>query len=224
VGIVNTPLFTARKRAFVERLEREAAAGRVDADILPLLRRLNELGWAYTTSSCSGRILVAEAPTLVAFTKGRGFRQIAKWHHAVSTSDVINALSSVRGIAWLLVRGAIIHVAVSSPRRAAELLRIARDAGFKHSGILSVRRDGIIVEINSDDRLDIPLSLIPRDHIGQAVKLANAVLLGAKLRLALFSAYVEEAYFGARGLVDAARAAIREYVGSLFEQSAAHGD
>jgi len=210
--VVDKAAFRARKRAFLERLIRETEQGRVDGDIQPLLTKLNQLEWAYTTSSCSGRILVAETPSIAAYTKGKGFKQLAKWHHAVNPSDVEKAAALARGVPWLMVRGAIIHVAVDSARRARELLGIARAAGFKHSGVLTVRRDGIIVEINSDDRLDAPIT---GADIAKLVEAANAVLLAAKLRLALLAAYIEERYFGERGLVNAVKTAAKTYINRL---------
>ncbi len=194
--IVDPEVFAARKRAFLDRLEREASQGRVDEDIYPLLRRLNELPWLYTTSSCSGRILLASVRT-PSYSKGKGFVPIAKWHRAVTAEEVHRAVEP-HGDVWMLVRGGILHVAVSSARRAYELISLAHKTGHKHSGIIAVNRAGIIVEILGEERLDIPLKLGGREvaDLEAATAAANNVLLLAKARLAFLAGMIEAKYLG----------------------------
>lgn len=215
--IVDRRAFESRKKALVERLEREAAQGRVDEDIYPFLRKLNQLPWLYTTSSCSGRILLASVRT-PSYSKGRGFEAVAKWHHAVSAEEAANALEGHDDV-WMLVRGAILHIAVNSARRAYELISLARETGHKHSGILAINRAGIIVEILGEERLDMPLkiggSLVA--DVEAAVESANRVLLLAKARLAWLMARLEAEYFGGPAPSDdEIRKGLRRLAGCLW--------
>jgi len=194
--VVDAAVFEARKRAFVERLEREALQGRVDEDILPLLRLLNTHPRIYTTSSCSGRIMVAET-VRPSFSKGRGFRPVAKWHHPVPPDLVREAVSNV-DYAWLMVRGAILHVAAADAKTAYKLVEIGRETGHKHSGIIAMNKAGIFVEILGEERLDIPIKRgSPIADIDAAVDLANKALILAKLRLYWLAARLEAELFGA---------------------------
>jgi len=193
--VVDAAVFEARKRAFVERLEREALQGRVDEDILPLLRLLNTHPRIYTTSSCSGRIMVAEA-VRPSFSKGRGFRPVAKWHHPVPPDLVREVVSNVE-YAWLMVRGAILHVAAADAKTAYKIVEIGRETGHKHSGIIAMNRAGIFVEILGEERLDIPIKRgSPIADIDAAVDLANKTLILAKLRLYWLAARLEAELFG----------------------------
>ncbi len=187
--------FHNRKKTFLDRLEREASQGRVDGDILPLLRLLNSHPSLYTTSSCSGRIMLAEVPW-PSYSKGRGFRPVAKWHHPVSPRQVASAAAGLRH-AWLMVRGAILHVAAADLKTARQLVQIARETGHKHSGIIAMGRGGVIVEMLGEERLDIPLKHPwGETSIEAAVDAANKTLALAKVRLYWLAARLEAQLFG----------------------------
>jgi tRNA wybutosine-synthesizing protein 3 len=196
VGVVDRRVFEARKKAFIERLEREALQERVDGDILPLLRLLNAHSDIYTTSSCSGRIMVAET-VRPSYSKGRGFRPVAKWHHPVPVELVAEAVAEVDN-AWLMVRGAILHLATANARTAYRLVEIGRETGHKHSGIIAMSRGGIFVEILGEERLDIPLKRggVLISDVDAAVDMANKTLVLAKLRLYWLAARLEAELFG----------------------------
>ena len=216
MGVVNRRVFEARKKAFVERLEREALQDRVDGDILPLLRQLNTHPDIYTTSSCSGRIMVAEA-VRPSYSKGRGFRPVAKWHHPVPPELVLHVVESLDN-AWLMVRGAILHVAAADAKTAYRLVEIGRETGHKHSGIIAMNRGGIFVEILGEERLDIPLKRggNPLTDLEAAVEEANKVLALAKLRLYWLAARIEAELFGVEGPTsEEIRRAIRDFLRCL---------
>ncbi len=196
MGVVDRRVFETRKKAFIERLEREALQERVDGDILPLLRLLNTHPDIYTTSSCSGRIMVAEA-VRPSYSKGRGFRPVAKWHHPVLAELVAEAVAEVDN-AWLMVRGAILHLAAADAKTAYRLVEIGRETGHKHSGIIAMNRGGIFVEILGEERLDIPLKRggVLVSDVAAAVDVANKTLVLAKLRLYWLAARLEAELFG----------------------------
>jgi len=196
VGVVDRRVFEARKKAFVDRLEREALQERVDGDVLPLLRLLNQHPDIYTTSSCSGRIMVAEA-VRPSYSKGRGFKPVARWHHPVPPELVAEAVAQLDN-AWLMVRGAILHLAAADAKTAYRLVEIGRGTGHKHSGIIAMNRGGIFVEILGEERLDIPLKRngAAVTDVAVAVDMANKTLVLAKLRLYWLAARLEAELFG----------------------------
>ncbi|MEM1597464.1 MAG: hypothetical protein QXP31_00070 [Pyrobaculum sp.] len=216
MGVVDRKVFEIRKKAFLERLEREALQERVDGDILPLLRLLNKHPDLYTTSSCSGRIMVAEA-VRPSYSKGRGFRPVAKWHHPVPPELVGEAASNAEN-AWLMVRGAILHVAAADAKTAYRLVEVGRETGHKHSGIIAMNRAGIFVEILGEERLDIPLrrngSYVA--DLETAVDMANKTLILAKLRLFWLAARLEAEFFNVPSPPsEEIRRAIRKVAGCL---------
>jgi len=196
--IINT-CFEQRKRSFIERLRREYEQGLVDFDIADFLFKFNELARDYyTTSSCSGRIILAETRRLSLAKSSHEFKFIKKWHRPVTLRELLDVLEcgEYRNV-WLLVRAPIIHFAARSVDHALRLLKIAQSAGFKHSGIISVREDGeVIVEVQADDRLDIPLiidgkAMFSREHLGELVDLVNETLMIGKIRLANLIGLIE---------------------------------
>ncbi len=195
--------FDARKRAFLDRLAREAAQGRVDWDLVEFLSAVNGHEHVYTTSSCSGRIAVAEAHSL-SYSKGPGrFRFVAKWHRPVTLPEVARAVSGLRN-AWLLVRGPILHFVARDGRWAAAIIGAARHSGFKRTCVVSVGRHGTVIEVVGDDRLDMPLVLDGEEVavLGAAVDVANEVLLYAKLRLARLIGCIDAALHGSPTCMD----------------------
>ncbi len=195
--------FDARKKAFLERLEREESQGRVDWDIAEFLHRVNRHDHVYTTSSCSGRIAVAEASSL-SYSKGSGkFRFVAKWHRPVTPTEVAGAVSGLRH-AWLLVRGPILHFVARDGKWATAIIGAARTSGFKRTCVVSLGRHGTVIEVAADDRLDMPLVVdgAALMDLGTAVDVANEVLLYAKLRLARLIGCLDAALYGSPTCMD----------------------
>ncbi len=192
-------VFDLRKRAFIERLRREKDRGLVDFDIAEFLLRFNETAQDYyTTSSCSGRIILAETSRLSLVKSSHEFRFVKKWHRPVTLRELLAEVENKsHENLWLLVRAPIIHFAARSLEHGVKLLKLAQSAGFKHSGVISVRDDGeVIVEVQADDRLDVPLIvdgrlLVVRDSLQDLVDLANETLMIGKLRLANLIGLIE---------------------------------
>lgn len=175
-----------RKKHFLKRLERECREGRVDGDIVPLLRVLNSLSDYYTTSSCSGRIQIVSARL-----PGDKWHMItlAKWHRPVSVDEF---LSVIRGTdhpdLWFSVQPPILHVICRTPKAALILLRLARNSGFKRAGVQGAKKQRYAVEIVGTERIEAPLRLngiwmIREEALPMLVEVANKVLLRGKARL-----------------------------------------
>jgi len=170
-----------RKRAALERLKLHIAQGRVDPDILSLLDVINSLPFAYTTSSCSGRIQLYEARV-----PGEKFDMInlGKWHSPVEPDEI---LSKIRGYnVWLALLPPIIHAFTCSLEASIFLLKIMRRAGFKRACIMNLSKP--FIEARGTERLEIPLKLEDRDIVDEEgirliVRTANEMLRRAKVRI-----------------------------------------
>ena len=179
-------MFEERKARFVERLLKEGSEGRVDFDLFDFLIYFNKSTQDYyTSSSCSGRIILAAARHL-SFAKSKGgVKAIAKWHRPITPSELVNSMPP-QGDLWLLVRGPIIHFIARDLDKAIELSKVAMEAGFKRGGILSIKEWGVVVEVESDDRLDVPLRIGGKavySDLAPIVDLANETLMFGKIRL-----------------------------------------
>ncbi|MCW1306884.1 MAG: hypothetical protein QXX05_03535, partial [Candidatus Nanoarchaeia archaeon] len=81
----------------------------------------------------------------------------------------------------LCLEGAILHLSSNDLKLAIKLLNQARNIGFKKGGIISIREEEVILQLESTERLIIPVivnsELIADEGlISKAVGLANLLL------------------------------------------------
>jgi len=150
---MRTGIFEAEKRRALERLHKEGA----DDDIAGLIELLNGFDDYFTTSSCSGRVILISIPEIGAKEEAEF---IAKWHREVSKDEVLKAMGTwkdVDGELWLMSQSPILHVSCASIEKAKQLLSLAIASGFKYSGIKSITMKRVMVEIMSTERMDVPV-------------------------------------------------------------------
>jgi len=182
--------FDAEKKGALERLARRGA----DAEVMPVLDRLNGLADFFTTSSCAGRIVVIYLPAVGA---KREAVFAGKWHRAVEVEEVLGAIAeapaSTEGALWFIVQAPILHVACRDTDKAVALLRLALDAGFKYSGLkgLETATGRVVVEVMSTERMDVPLAagsttFYTDRYLAFLVSTANLLLARGKSKLGRF--------------------------------------
>jgi tRNA wybutosine-synthesizing protein 3 len=187
--------FEAAKARALERLQRRGA----DEEIAGILQKINAHTDYYTTSSCSGRIVLILLPEIGA---KREARFIAKWHRAVRSEEVLAVMGDApfaEGELWLLAQSPIIHVACRTVEKAGVLLRLALDAGFKYSGMKGIASDTgiVVVEMLSTEGMDVPVTsrdkvLVDEAYVGFIVTKANFMLHRGKEKLKRFELRLHE--------------------------------
>ncbi len=188
--------FEEEKKRALERLQQKGA----DEEVAALLEKINCFNEFFTTSSCSGRIVLIWLPEVGA---KRDARFIGKWHRPVGTADVVVAMGDVRssksGDVWLLAQSPILHVACRSLEKATMLLRIAIESGFKYSGIKAIGKDTgkVMVEVMSTERMDVPLAsngklFYDEVYLDFVVSKANFMLSRGKEKLQRFECRLHE--------------------------------
>ena len=166
----------AKERALA-KLENAVKDDLVDTGILNILNLINESENFYTSSSCAGRTVVLELPT-IGDKKNAVF--LGKWHRKVDVDEVKSAvLKSKKGLVWILAQSPIIHIGAITSESADKLLKIGIESGFKNSGLKSFG-DKIIVEICSTERLDCPIGqdgmlFSDEEYLKLLVKIANEI-------------------------------------------------
>ncbi|MFO8132931.1 MAG: hypothetical protein R6U10_03210 [Thermoplasmatota archaeon] len=179
--------FLQAKEQAMARLEKDIENGEVDEPALPVLEQLNAIEDFYTTSSCSGRIVVMEVPTV---GDKRGARFLGSWDGAVSVDDIRTALRKAsEGELWLLAQPPIFHVAAALVDRAQMLVSLARESGFKQSSIKSLG-DPVMVEVGSTEEMDVPLGrdgvlLCSDAYLELLVSIANELMRNAARKRAM---------------------------------------
>jgi len=175
--------FDQQKENAVNELKASIGVGDVDEGIIPLLERINSLGCYYTTSSCAGRISILHD------LGGKGVnRFLGKWHRKVAFREVWIVLNAKEGVAWFMYEPPILHVAARTVADADKMMTVVREAGFKHSGVQSVREGRVMLEIMDTGRIDAPVMsggkvLVGEDYVSFLVSTANEKLEKSRLRV-----------------------------------------
>ncbi len=127
--------------------------GTIDAGIKALCNLINSKKNYYTTSSCSGRILLLGFSTS---KKKHETKFLYCTHDAADTREMIRALHDTDGEVWFRTECFILHVVCRNIGYADVLLGCCRQLGLKRTGIISIAPK-LTVEIINHPRIDAPL-------------------------------------------------------------------
>lgn len=145
--------FEKRKKDVLSKLDK-SSIGKWDEKIAKLCDKINSLGNYYTTSSCSGRIILM----IDADKKGKGLFVFVS-HDKISFEKFmkeINLALKKNVKIKFKVEPCILHISCNSLEDAEELYEKAKLSGWKKSGIIGVK-NGFTVELNSTERLEFPI-------------------------------------------------------------------
>ncbi|MBN1544309.1 hypothetical protein JW898_02490 [Candidatus Woesearchaeota archaeon] len=167
-------VFEAEKRTFLEK-EDKSVKGSIDSHIKCLCDLINSNQDYYTTSSCSGRIVLIKVPP-------GGRKDEAEWlfvsHDEAGFYNMKNELSTLpEEEVWFRFEPFILHVACRTVDDACRLLRLAQDLGIKRSGIISLGSRKV-VEIIGTEHIDTIISregrlLVDDDYLRLLIQRSN---------------------------------------------------
>ncbi len=143
------------KKGFLSKPDKSGIGG-IDDAIKPLIKVINNNSDFYTTSSCAGRIILI----IDAKTKQESVF-IFVTHKKASFNEIRKALKSEkakRDMIYLKEEPCILHVACRTIEDAEKLVNIARQSGWKKSGIISTKHGKVMAEIISTEILAAPVS------------------------------------------------------------------
>ncbi|OWF53247.1 tRNA wybutosine-synthesizing protein 3 homolog [Mizuhopecten yessoensis] len=169
--------------------------GSIDEEIVPLVQHINNHVNFFTTSSCSGRIIVfddhidEERPGLK--VKKKGCKWLFTSHKAADAEQVIESLKDLNGDAVFKFEPFVLHVQCRNTEYAQRTLCCAVASGFRNSGISLGNKGKIIVGVRSTHGLEAPLSkdgnlLVSMEFIKFLTKSANKKLEENFLRIQKF--------------------------------------
>lgn len=166
--------FSKEKKDFLNKKDK-STKGSWDKEILDLLNFINSLEDYYTTSSCSGRIVLISEQD----------KKESKWLF-VSHSPVSELKINER--CWFLQESPIIHIRCRSLESAAKLIDIACGVGLKKSGVISL--SNITVEIRGNERIECPVDeKLSDEFVNRLVDEGNKKLLKSRK---MFERFFEE--------------------------------
>jgi tRNA wybutosine-synthesizing protein 3 len=144
-------IFEQRKNSILSK-EDKSSKNSWDEKIVDLCKKINFSDEYYTTSSCSGRIVVMKdedkkGPNLFEFVS----------HDLIDVEWLKKCLPKEQAKLNLKFKqeSVIIHIVCKELNNAKKLLDVAQDAGLKKCGIISLGKN-IVVEINGTDKIELP--------------------------------------------------------------------
>ena len=180
----------SKRREALERLRRHAAEGIVDSDILEWLLRINEGNTCFfTTSSCSGRLVLLRSATDL--LDKAGARSLWVTHDARECLDICRVplgemATTDSGLAWLSLQPPIVHFLAINEEWALGIVGCAKKSGFIRSCYRREAGGYYFVEVAAHDKLHV---ILPVDCA--VVKTLCSIMARYKERLERFKACVE---------------------------------
>jgi tRNA wybutosine-synthesizing protein 3 len=194
---MGTKEYLDAKEKAIASLDKALLQNKVDTDIIPILTLLNDIEGFYTSSSCAGRIVLLQIPTI-------GDKQQATflgiWHRTIQKEELTTAAkNATTGLLWILAQAPILHVGVKTQELANQLIKTAVSCGFKNSALKSTGKK-TIVELCSTERLDAPIgkdaALFCQDnYLALLVEIANEVMTRSQEKLCRFEKNLKTAVF-----------------------------
>jgi tRNA wybutosine-synthesizing protein 3 len=158
--LASRDLWIKRREAALKRLEEHLRLGLVDADIADFLVQINRLPCIFTTSSCSGRLVILEADDLM---EKRGAKKLWVTHdpnRCLDACDSINGISKKRTfrreLTWISLQPPVLHLYAWDEVVALQVVSCARHSGFVRACYR--REDGwYFVEVSAHDKVHVIL-------------------------------------------------------------------
>lgn len=169
--------FLQRKEAVLSKIDK-SSIGKWDYKIQKLCDKINKNSDFYTTSSCSGRIVL-----IINQEKKTNNLFLKVWHDKISFNELKNALNDIlkskKDVNFKL-EPPILHIVCKDLKKASEVLEKAKHSGWKRSGINTFGKN-IVLEMNSTEKLEFPIIrnkkiLVDDDFLNLIVEISNQKL------------------------------------------------
>ena len=148
--------------------------GSIDERLIPIIKHINFLDDYYTTSSCSGRIII------MSFSES-GKKNQAKWiyvTHDLAKFEDMKLNDLPKDPVYFRQEVLILHIACRNLEFADKLLHLVANAGFRRTAIIAMGKDRVIVEVMSSEQLSVPIALngkfiVDEEYLCTLVNIAN---------------------------------------------------
>ncbi len=180
----NKEYLDAKEKA-LKALEKAYCEKKIDDGVSLILKQINALNGFYTSSSCAGRIVLLQIPT-IGDKHGACFLGI--WHRTIEANEVlVSAAQATTGLLWLLAQSPIIHIGAETLTQANSMVKTAISSGFKNSAVKSTGKK-IIIELASTERLDAPIGrdgllFCEKQYLDLLVEISNEIIKRSQEKL-----------------------------------------
>lgn len=173
------PRFEMVKQRHQKTFENAVEIGKADEKLIPLCKYIAGTENYFTSSSCSGRILLLGL--------GKGERKenssfCGKWHGKVSFSEVKEALEEHISLEiWFKQEPFILHIGAQNIEGAKKILSAMYKAGIKRGGIIVAKEGKYLVELQGTQEMALPVKkgseiLVEDGYLKKIIETANKKL------------------------------------------------
>lgn len=168
--------FKMVKKRHKGTFEQAVSDGKADKQMISLCKFVSKTKNYFTSSSCSGRIL------LLALDKGEKKKTSAfhrKWHRKVKFKEVHEALNEKTSYSvWLKQEAFILHIGAGDLKHAEKILSVMTKSGIKRGGIIVAKPGKFIVELQGTQGLAVPVKieneiLVNDEYLKKLIEIAN---------------------------------------------------
>jgi len=166
--------FLQRKNSILNKKDKSSKGG-WDKRIINLCGKINEKDNYYTTSSCSGRVILMR-------DSGKKERNlfVRVSHDLINLDFFKNLKFNKKDEMKFKFEPFILHVACLNLKDAEKLIKITLKSGFKQVGIISLGKN-LIVEIKGSEKIEFPFSkrgkvLVKEDFLREIIDKSNYYL------------------------------------------------
>jgi tRNA wybutosine-synthesizing protein 3 len=181
--------FKMLKKHHTQTLKDAMDKGLVDSPVIPFLLDVVKIPDIYTSSSCSGRLLLLHGDK----DENKKFSEFENRYHRLVTYDEIKKdIDNFKdGYLWLKVEPFIFHFATKDYDKAKEILDFCRDQGLKKAGIISAKDGRFTCEVTNTVYISTLVKidnkqLVPDDYLKLLIDISNEKLESNFKKLELF--------------------------------------
>lgn len=171
----------------------------IDEPIVELIETINKSENYYTTSSCSGRIIIIGNENDGHKVEKKGCQWVYVSHSLASADDVLKALESIDRPtnATLKFEAFVMHVCCSDINAAKCMHAKAVECGFRNTGMSVSRSNRIILAIRSTHSLEVPIIhnnilLVSQEYIKLIISIANEKLTQNLKKINMFYLQIKQ--------------------------------
>ncbi|XP_070831139.1 tRNA wybutosine-synthesizing protein 3 homolog [Chaetodon trifascialis] len=169
--------FSQWKKQCLNKLD-QSKKGSVDEDIGHVVSLLNSREEFFTTSSCSGRIVLIDGAPERSDVQKQNCVWLFVSHQTCTSEDLISGLQRSSGDAVLKFEPFVLHVQCRRLEDAQLMHSVAINSGFRNSGLTVSKTGKIITAVRSTHGLEVPLTnegrlLVEHEYIRFLTQIAN---------------------------------------------------
>ncbi|MDO8427896.1 MAG: hypothetical protein Q7S92_01660 [Candidatus Diapherotrites archaeon] len=168
------------KSRHTESFQHALNIGRMDTPIISLCEYISKTNNYYTTSSCSGRIILLDMQGNEKDKRESLFH--FKKHEFVQFEEIWKSLNEkTQGTVWFKMDSFILHLGTDSLENAEKIIQSMKKAGIKRGGIMVAKEGKFLTEFQGTQTISLPVKekntiLIEQKYLKHVVEIANQKL------------------------------------------------